>query len=241
MSRRIAYIFARGGSKGVPGKNLKLLGERPLIAYPIETALASGLFERVLVSTDSEEIAAAARRYGAETPFMRPPELATDTASEWLAWQHALGETERFYGAIDIFVSLPATSPFRNPGDVRRCVERLEAPPAVDIVITGRTAERSPWFNMVRLDNEGLARVVIQPDGQIVRRQDAPQVFDVTTVAYAARPSFILSTTSLWDGRVGLVEIPAERALDIDTPFDFFIAECIARAHPALHLSEAED
>lgn len=241
MSRRIAYVFARGGSKGVPGKNLKPLGERPLIAYPIETALASGLFERVIVSTDSEDIAAAARQHGAETPFMRPPELATDTASEWLAWQHALGETERLYGTIDMFVSLPATSPFRNPGDVRRCVERLEASPAVDIVITGRKAERSPWFNMVRLDDEGLARVVIQPDGHIVRRQDAPQVFDVTTVAYAARPSFILSTTRLWGGRVGLVEIPAERALDIDTPFDFFIAECIARAHPALHISETED
>ena len=241
MSRRIAYVFARGGSKGVPGKNLKLLGERPLLAYPIETALASGLFERIIVSTDSQDIADAARRYGAETPFMRPPELATDTASEWMAWQHALGETERLYGTIDMFVSLPATSPFRSPGDVRRCVERLEASPAVDIVITGRKAERSPWFNMVRLNNEGLARVVNEPDGHIVRRQDAPQVFDVTTVAYAARPSFILSTTRLWDGRVGFVEIPAERALDIDTPFDFFIAECIARAHPALHLSEIED
>lgn len=237
MSRRIAYVFARGGSKGVPGKNLRLLGGRPLIAFPIETALASGLFERVIVSTDSENIAEVARRYGAETPFVRPAELATDTASEWFAWQHALRETERLYGLPDMFVSLPATSPFRNTGDVRRCVDRLEAQPMVDIVITGRKAERSPWFNMVSLDDEGLARVVIQPDGQIVRRQDAPEVFDVTTVAYAAKPGFILASKGLWDGRVGLVEVPAERALDIDTPFDLFIAECIARANPALHLS----
>lgn len=241
MTRRIAYVFARGGSKGVPGKNLRQLGERPLLAYPIETALACGLFERVIVSTDSEDIAAAARQHGAETPFMRPPELATDTASEWLAWQHALAETERIYGAIDMFVSLPATSPFRNPSDVRRCVDRLDATPSVDIVITGRKAERSPWFNMVRLDDEGLARVAIQPEGHIVRRQDAPQVFDVTTVAYAAKPSFIMSTNRLWDGRVGLIEVPAERALDIDTPFDFFIAECIARAHPEIHLIETKD
>ncbi len=237
MSRRIAYVFARGGSKGVPGKNLRPLGDRPLIAFPVETALASGLFERVIVSTDSEEIAEVARRYGAETPFMRPAALATDAASEWLAWQHALNETGRLYGLPDVFVSLPATSPFRNTGDVLRCVERLEAQPAVDIVITGRKAERSPWFNMVRLDDEGLARVVIQPDGQIVRRQDAPEVFDVTTVAYAAKPAFILAARGLWDGRVGLIEVPAERALDIDTPFDLFIAECIARAHPAIHLS----
>lgn len=237
MSRSIAYVFARGGSKGVPGKNLRLLGDRPLLAYPIETALNSGLFERVIVSTDSEDIAAVAREHGAETPFMRPPELATDTAAEWFAWQHALRETERLYGLPDTFVSLPATSPFRTAGDVRRCVERLNADPVPDIVITGRRSERSPWFNMVRLDDEGLARIVIQPDGRIVRRQDAPEVFDVTTVAYAAKPSFVLSANGLWGGRVALVEVPAERALDIDTPFDFFIAECIARANPAIHVT----
>lgn len=241
MSRRIAYVFARAGSKGLPGKSLKRLGGRPLIAYPIETALESGLFERVIVSTDSEEIAAVAQRYGAETPFIRPAELATDTASEWLAWRHALIETERLFGQIDVFVSLPATSPFRNLSDVSRCVERLEASPTVDIVITGRKAERSPWFNMVKLDNDGLASVVIKKDNNISRRQDSPKVFDVTTVAYAAKPSFILSNSCLWDGRVGFVEIPVERALDIDTPFDFFIAECIASAHHKSRISKIED
>lgn len=237
MSRCFAYVFARGGSKGVPGKNLRKLGDRPLIAYPIETARATGLFERIIVSTDCKDIAEAAVRYGAEVPFLRPAELATDTASEWLAWQHALHMTEAIYGLPDIFVSLPATSPFRNTQDVKRCIERLEANSGIDIVITAKLADRSPYFNMVRLDGEGHAHLVIEPDGKLVRRQDVPVVFDVTTVAYAARPGFILKSNGLWDGGVGMVEVPAERALDIDTLFDFFMAECIAQAHPDIHLT----
>lgn len=237
MTRCIAYVFARGGSKGVPGKNLRLLGGHPLIAYPIQTALATGLFERVIVSTDSQEIADVAVRYGAEAPFLRPAELATDTASEWLAWQHALRSTEALYGLPEIFVSLPSTSPFRNTQDVRRCIERLVQDNDTDIVITAKPADRSPYFNMVRLDEQGHAHLVIELDKKVVRRQDVPAVFDVTTVAYAARPGFILSSSGLWDGCVGMVEVPTERALDIDTPFDFFMAECIAQAHPGIHLT----
>lgn len=235
--RCIAYVFARGGSKGIPRKNLQILGDRPLIAYPIETALASGLFERVIVSTDDEEIATVANQYGAETPFMRPPELATDTVSEWLSWQHALNQTQKIYGLPDIFVSLPATSPFRNVGDVVKCVERLCNNIATDIVITTKAAERSPYFNMVKQDPAGFVRLVIEPDNKIVRRQDAPKVFDVTTVAYAARPTFILRASEIWNGNVDMVEIPLERALDIDTPFDFYLAQCIERLHPGIHLT----
>lgn len=237
MSRCFAYVFARGGSKGVPGKNIRQLGGRPLIAYPIETARATGLFERIIVSTDSKEIADVAVRYGAEAPFLRPAELATDTASEWLAWQHALQATEALYGLPDIFVSLPATSPFRNTLDVARCIDRLKEHDETDIVITAKPADRSPYFNMVRLDEKRHAHLVIKPDGKLVRRQDVPAVFDVTTVAYAARPDFILNSSGLWDGCVGMVEVPVERALDIDTPFDFFMAECIAQAHPDIHLT----
>ena len=235
--RCIAYVFARGGSKGIPRKNLQLLGGRPLIAYPIETALACGLFERVIVSTDSEEIAAVARQHGAETPFLRPAELASDTAAEWLSWQHALLETQARYGLPDVFVSLPATSPFRNTADVAGCTERLQTDSATDIVITVKRADRSPYFNMVKRDSRGFAKLVIEPEGKVTRRQDAPIVFDVTTVAYAARPRFILESRSLWDGNVGMVEIPPERALDIDTPFDFYLAECIERLHPDVHLT----
>lgn len=228
--RSIGFIFARGGSKGVPGKNIKPLAGKPLIAYSIETARACSGLEAIIVSTDDPEIAATARAYGAEVPFMRPPELATDTASEWLAWRHAIEWVQAQRGAFDVFVSLPATSPFRDVADVEACIDTLRDDPATDIVITVREADRSPYFNMVRLDDAGYARVVLEPPTSVVRRQDVPSVYDVTTVAYATRPAYVLGASRLFEGKVRTVLVPAERALDIDTPHDFMIAECIARA-----------
>jgi CMP-N-acetylneuraminic acid synthetase len=227
--RAIGFIFARGGSKGVPGKNIKLLAGKPLIAYAIETGLACKNLETVIVSTDDEEIARVAREYSAEVPFMRPAELATDTSSEWLAWQHAIKQVQMARGEFDVFVSMPVTSPFRDVSDVQACIDTLNGDPATDIVITTREAERSPYFNMVKLDAAGYASVVIQPENAVVRRQDVPAVYDVTTVAYAARPEYILRASRLFEGKVKTVVVPAERALDIDTPYDFMLAECIAQ------------
>ena len=237
MSRSVAFIFARGGSKGVPGKNIRLLAGKPLIGYAIETALACRQFDRVIVSTDSLEIASVARDFGASTPFMRPPELASDTAPEWAAWRHAIDYVVQDIGPFDTFVSLPTTSPFRNVSDVRNCMAALEADPATDVVITGRRAERSPYFNMVKLDEQDYAHVLIPPEQHLVRRQDAPQVYDVTTVAYVSRTEFILRAANIWAGNVRLVEVPPERAMDIDTPHDLLLAECIARAYPGIHLT----
>jgi len=228
-SRAIGFIFARGGSKGLPGKNVKLLAGKPLIAYAIETGLACKNLETLIVSTDDHEIANIARDYGAEVPFMRPAELATDTASEWLAWQHAIDWVKTNRGTFDIFMSMPATSPFRDVIDIQACINTLESSPDTDIVITVREAERSPYFNMVTLDENRYARVVIEPDKAFSRRQDVPVVYDVTTVAYAARPDYIMSAKKLFDGKVRTVLVPAERAIDIDTPYDFMLAECIAR------------
>jgi len=227
--RAIGFIFARGGSKGLPGKNIKMLAGKPLIAYAIDTARACKSLETVIVSTDDAEIAKVAREYGAEVPFIRPAELATDAASEWLAWQHAISSVRASHGDFDIFVSLPVTSPFRDVSDVQACIDTLKNDPRTDIVITTRAAERSPYFNMVKLDAEGYASIVIQPEDAVVRRQDVPVVYDVTTVAYAARPDYVMRTQRLFEGRVKTVEVPAERALDIDTPYDFLLAECIVR------------
>jgi len=228
--RHVAFVFARGGSKGLPGKNTKPLAGRPLIAHAIATARACPLFETVIVSTDDASIAAVAREHGAEAPFLRPAHLAADDSPEWLSWQHAVEWFQRTRGHFDSFVSLPPTSPFRSVADVAACVEALHAQSDTDVVITVRPAERSPWFNIVRLDpTSGAARLVIEPDGLVARRQDVPPVFDITTVAYAARPDFVLSAGRLFDGRVRAVQVPAERALDIDTPWDFRLAECIAR------------
>jgi N-acylneuraminate cytidylyltransferase len=223
----VGFIFARGGSKGVPRKNIRLLAGKPLIAYAIETAQMSERIDRVIVSTDDEEIATVARRYGADVPFLRPEELARDDSPEWLAWQHALQVLEATEGAreIDVFVSIPTTSPLRKVEDVDRCINELLESDA-DLVITVRPAERNPYFNMVVLDDLGYARLVIQSTKTISRRQDVPAaVYDMTTVAYAARPEFVLKAYSAFEGKVRAVVVPAERAFDIDTELDFKIAE----------------
>jgi N-acylneuraminate cytidylyltransferase len=223
----VAVVFARGGSKGVPRKNLRLLGGRSLLAHAVAAAKASRLVTRVVVSTDDAEIARVATECGAEVPFMRPAALASDTAPEWMAWQHAVRELSRDPGfPLDVFVSVPPTSPLRSADDIDRCI-RLFLQGDVDVVVTVRPAERSPYFNMVTIDGQGYARVVIPPENALARRQDAPTVFDMTTVAYVARPSFVLESSSLFSGRVKAVVIPPERALDIDTELDLRIAECL--------------
>lgn len=233
-----AFIFARGGSKGVPRKNIQMLGGKPLIAHSIATALACPELGRVVVSTDNDEIAAVARAHGADVPFMRPAALAGDTSAEWLAWRHAIAYVEQHEHPFTVFVSLPATSPFRSVEDVQACIALLRASPELDIVVTAKKAERSPYFNMLKRDAMGHATLVITDGGARTRRQDAPEVFDMTTVAYVARTSFIKHKDGLFEGKVGFVEIPAERALDIDTPFDFKLARLLAGdAEPPIPLT----
>jgi N,N'-diacetyl-8-epilegionaminate cytidylyltransferase len=227
VSRRVvALIPARGGSKGVLRKNIRPLAGKPLIAYAIEIARASKLIERVVVSTDDAEIAAIARRHGADVPFMRPAELAQDDSPEWLTWQHAVRmlQAAETGSSIDAFVCVSPTSPLRAVEDVDACIQLLLESDA-DLVMTVRPSERNPYFNMVVLDGSGYARVVMRPERPIYRRQDAPVVYDITTVAYTFRPAFVLRTTSEFDGKVRAVVVPAERALDIDTELDFAFAE----------------
>lgn len=228
----VAGIFARGGSKGVPRKNVKLLAGKPLIAHAIEAAKNSVLIDRIFVSTDDPEVADVATRYGAEIPFVRPADLARDDSPEWLAWQHAVRQLD---GAGPsgwaAFVCVPTTAPLRRVEDVDLCITTLLTGDA-DIVIAVRRAERSPYFNMVTIDDRGYARLVIEPASGIARRQDAPEVYDITTVAYAARPGFVLAAKSMFEGRVQAVVVPAERALDIDSEFDFRVADCLLREGP---------
>lgn len=226
----VGLIFARGGSKGLPGKNICMLEGKPLIAWAIDHARAVKRIERVIVSTDSEEIAAVARRYGAEVPFLRPSHLAQDHSSEWMAWRHALEFLQQQEGRMpEVMVSIPATAPLRLPLDLERCLDEYERGDA-DIVVTVTEAHRSPYFNMVTQNSDGTVRLVIPPAVGITRRQDAPTVYDMTTVAYVAGSGFVMRRDGVFQGRVRAVIIPPERALDIDTALDFQIAECLLRA-----------
>lgn len=224
-----AFVFARGGSKGLMRKNLKELGGVPLVAHSIRVAQGLRAVSGVFVSTDCEQIAGVAMDHGAEV-IIRPSELASDTASEWDAWRHAVSVLEADGRPFDVFVSLPATSPLRSVDDVEACLAMLDN--ATDVVVTVSPAARSPYFNMVRRSEDGLSTIII-PGAGITRRQDAAQVFDMTTVAYVTRPCFIREHSGVFDGVVRSVVIPKRRAIDIDDEIDFRLAELLyAEARP---------
>lgn len=219
----IGFVFARGGSKGLPRKNLRKLGPTSLVGHSVRAARSVPAISHVFVSTDDQDIAAEARAHGAEV-IHRPAELASDTASEWKAWQHAIQHVQAEGIAFDVFLSLPPTSPLRETKDVQSCIEALQ--PGVDVVITVTPAARNPYFNMVVRESSGASRIV-NALGPITRRQDAPVVYDITTVAYAARPDFVLQSDALFAGTVHSVIVPRDRAVDIDDAIDFQLAEVI--------------
>jgi N-acylneuraminate cytidylyltransferase len=224
----LGAIFARGGSKRVPRKNLRPLAGKPLIAHTIEAARASAHIERVVVSTDDDEIAEVSEEWGAEVPFRRPADLAGDDAPEHMAWQHAITEINANpdFAEIRAFVCLPTTAPLRAVEDVDRCIGRFLEGDA-DIVITVASTKQSPYYNMVVLDGEGYARKVIESPATVSRRQAFPEVFAISTVAYAADPQFVLDSVTYFDGRIAAVEVPEERSLDIDTEADLEYADYV--------------
>lgn len=229
-----AYVFARGGSKGLPRKNLMTIGGVSLVGRAILAARQSGQVHAVIVSTDCPRIASESLRFGALVPALRPIELATDTASEWTAWQHAIEQLSP--QVPDIFVSVPPTAPLRNADDIDSCIERLRETQA-ELVLTVTAPHRNPYFNQIQLDTHGRVGRVMA-DSNVQRRQDAPPVYDITTVAYAARPSAVLGKSGLFECDVTHVEVPVERSIDIDTPLDFAIAEFL---HNRDVLANADD
>ena len=230
-STTIAFIFARGGSKGVPRKTLREVGGRSLLARSIDVARQVPRISRIILSTDDPEIAEVGRRFGAEVPFLRPPELATDTSPERLSWRHAVQWVRNHDGpkAFDTFVSLPVTAPLRKAEDVERCLNAFKTLPACDIVITMTRARSNPYFNMVRMTSEGLVTLAITDGTKPVRRQDAPKILDMTCVAYVTTPDHIMTSDGVFDGRVKGVEVDEISAIDIDTEFDLRLAEMFAR------------
>ena len=219
------FVFARGGSKGVPHKNIRPLCGKPLIAYAIEAGLASGCVEKMIVSTDNEAIAKVAQEYGAEVPFLRPAELAADNSPEWLAWQHAVRFLQERGDNFDTFISLPSTVPLRKVEDIQRCVSVFRKGEC-DIVVSCTEASHSPYFNMIKIDDKGYASIVNTNNGtSFFRRQDAPPVYDMTATAYVTTPTFILEKSRMWDGRVRAVMVDRVSGIDIDEPIDFELAE----------------
>jgi len=223
--KTFAFIFARGGSKDVPGKNIRNLGGKPLLAHSIMIAQNIDEISRIFVSTDDQDIAEVGIKYGAEI-IERPVELAQDDSPEWLSWLHAIKWLEARGEFFDCFVSLPTTSPLRNKTDVVNCINLLDK--QTDIVVTISETSRSPYFNMVNKE-EDYIKLLIEGEKSFSRRQDVPIAYDMTTVAYVAHSDFIKNNNKIFDGRVKAALIPKERSVDIDDEIDFKMAELLMR------------
>lgn len=228
MSTVLAVIPARGGSKGIPRKNVRPLAGKPLVAWTIEAALQSQMLSRVIVSTDDEEIANVARERGTETPFLRPRELAQDDSSSMSVVLHTvqwLEEQEHF--SPDYVLLLQPTSPFRNAQDIDTAVELAETQHAAAVVSVCE-AERHPYLCKRILDGGTLADFV--PNNlEYQRRQDLPPAFVLNGAIYLnRRESLLCDQTFLPSGTLAYV-MPAERSLDIDSPWDWHLAELILK------------
>jgi CMP-N-acetylneuraminic acid synthetase len=220
-------IAARGGSKGLKNKNIRHLCGHPLIAHTIMQARKWNKADYIICSTDSEEIARIAKSYGAQAPFIRPAELATDTAGKLDVLRHALKEAEKITGQeYSIIIDLDVTAPMRKLSDIDGCLKKfLDESPKV--VFSVSSARKNPYFNMIRLDDKGYAQLVSKVDSPIKRRQDAPKVYDVNASIYVYDRSYLIdekSQTPISDR--SMVWIMDEfSAYDIDNEIDFQFIE----------------
>ena len=225
----LCTICARGGSKGVVGKNARDLLGKPLLAWSIEQARQTGLFDAIAFSSDSDLLLETALRAGVDIAVKRPDEMATDTAPKLPAIRHCLEQAIAHTGSRpDIFVDLDVTSPLRLPADIIGAVELLRQSGARN-VITGAPAHRSPYFNLVEARTDGSVGLAKAVDPPIVRRQDAPLCFDMNASIYVWRVASFLDSPAVFYPDTRLFEMPQERSTDIDSDFDFTLVELLLR------------
>ena len=217
--RVLALIPARGGSKGVPRKNLAPLGGRPLIAWTVAAGLASEHIDRLILSSDDAEIIAAAEGAGCEAPFVRPAALAGDAARSVDVIHHAMAWAEAADPKpYDYLVLLQPTSPLRIAADVDACIRACHESGAPVAVTVAEPAETPYWT--YRRDAEGRLIPLLPLSPQPSRRQDLPEAFQINGAVYVARWDFMRGAESFLVPETRGVEMPLERSIDIDTPLD---------------------
>ncbi len=227
MNAALCTICARGGSKGVQNKNCKTINGKPLIAYSIQQALSSGLFEHVVVSTDSDTIADIAVDHGAEVFFKRAPELSGDKAGKIAVIRDAFIRSEQHFNQqFDHLVDLDATAPLRSVQDIHQSFQQF-LDNENDNLITAMPSRRSPYFNLIEVSANGAVQLSKQLDTVITRRQDSPKCYDMNASIYIWKRETILNEPTLFLPKTGLYVMPEERSIDIDTPLDFEFVQFI--------------
>jgi CMP-N,N'-diacetyllegionaminic acid synthase len=227
--RVLALIPARGGSKGIPRKNLAVIGGHPLIAHTIRTARASGRLTRIVVSTDDQDISEVARRYGADVPFLRPPELATDQAKSADVVLHALAAIETQEARqYDVICLLEPTSPLRTIADVSGALDMLTSSDA-DAVISVYRVEAPHPIKTLAIEGNRLAPFMPERWKPNLTRQELPPVYAVNGAVYCIRRDAFLASRSFWGSSAAPYVMPQERSVNIDTPLDLTVADVLLK------------
>ena len=222
---RISTICVRSGSKGLPGKNKRLLDGIPLYAHSILQAKRTEMFDEIIVSTDDDEILGGSVKYGATAIVKRPSSLSSDLAGKPETVSHAVLERERILNVnFKTIVDLDATSLLRSCKDICNAIRKLEES-RVESVLSATISRRNPYFNMLELDNKGRVHLAKEPFKPFLSRQNAPQVFDMNAAVHVwNRDSLINNPKILYESTL-IYEMPQERSHDIDTEIDFKIVE----------------
>ena len=227
--KTVAIIHARGGSKRIPLKNIKLLAGKPLISYTIQAALEASQVDRVIVSTDHPDIIRISKECGAEVPFVRPRDISEDVPTE-LVTQHAvqyLQDNEDY--AVDIAVTMQPTTPFCLPEDIDGCIERLKNSDVDCVFSANEIHERPEW--MFSVDQDFNARSFLKTilQGDVGVSQTLPKLYVPNGGIYATWKESLFRLNSVYGNKVKLWVMPRERSVDIDEPIDFQIAEALAQ------------
>ena len=225
MIKNTCYIFARGGSKGIKNKNIVKINDKPLIYYTIKEAKKSKYINRIIVSTDDKKIKKIAKKYKLEI-LDRPKKLASDKSPELLSWRHAIKLQNKKTDLNEPFISLPTTSPLRSVKDINRAIEKYYQNKH-DIIIGITPSQRNPYLNMVEIKKNKLK--LVNSLNKFYRRQDVPNVYDITTHIYVANKKYISKCKKIIEGNVGYIIIPKERSLDIDDKHDLKIARLLLK------------
>ena len=222
--KTLYVIPARGGSKGIPGKNIKPLAGKPLIEYSIDVARALANDEDICVTTDDNAIIETVERTGLKVPFVRPTELSTDQSGTYEVLLHALDFYESKGVHYDTMVLLQPTSPFRTVDDVKACLELYSDD--IDMVVSVKQAATNPYYNAFEIDDNGFLHIS-KGEGNYTRRQDAPKVWEYNGAVYVINVESLRKMPLGKFTRRRMYKMSAERSIDLDTPTDWLIAETI--------------
>ncbi|HHV30190.1 MAG TPA: acylneuraminate cytidylyltransferase family protein [Clostridium sp.] len=223
--KNIAIIPARAGSKGLKDKNIKLLNGKPMLAYSIEAAKESGLFEEIMVSTDSKKYAQIAKQWGANVPFLRPEELSNDTASSWDVVRYVIQRYKELGREFDTVALLQPTSPLRNSTDIIKGYEVMENKSANSVIAVCEVEHSPLWANTLPKNHSMVG--FIRPDIAKVPRQSIPTYYRINGALYIVKVEHLMLSADIYSDRSYALIMDKENSIDIDDIFDFKIASLL--------------